>query len=91
MRWNYLCPGSVSIPVLFMLTRNSITIYIYFITWLSWIIGVVVIALERQSQGFLRFSIGLMVDMASKNISSCTVSYTALPMKTDFHFQPTLS
>ena len=26
-----------------------------------------------------------------KNISSCTVSYTALPMKTDLHFQPTLS
>ena len=25
-----------------------------------------------------------------KNISSCTVSYTALPMKTDLHFQPTL-
>ena len=32
---------------------------------------------------------GLMEDMTSKNISSCTVSYTALPMKTDFHFQPT--
>ena len=32
-----------------------------------------------------------MVNMASKNISSCTVSYTALPMKTDLHFQPTLS
>ena len=33
-----------------------------------------------------------MVDMASKkNISSCTVSYTALPMKTDWQFQPTLS
>ena len=31
-----------------------------------------------------------MDDMASKNISSCTVSYTALPMKTDLHFQPTL-
>ena len=26
-----------------------------------------------------------------QNISSCTVSYTALPMKTDLHFQPTLS
>ena len=26
-----------------------------------------------------------------KNIPSCTVSYTALPMKTDLHFQPTLS
>ena len=26
-----------------------------------------------------------------KNISSCTLSYTALPMKTDLHFQPTLS
>ena len=25
-----------------------------------------------------------------KNISSYTVSYTALPMKTDLHFQPTL-
>ena len=25
------------------------------------------------------------------NISSCTVSYTALPMKTDLHFHPTLS
>ena len=34
---------------------------------------------------------GLMVDMASKNISRCTVSFTALPMKTDLHFQPTLS
>ena len=37
------------------------------------------------------FPEGLMVDMASKNITSCTVSYTALPMKTDLHFQPTLS
>ena len=28
--------------------------------------------------------------MASiKNISTCTVSYTALPMKIDLHFQPT--
>ena len=36
------------------------------------------------------FPEGLMVDMASKNISSFTVSYTALPMKTDLHFQPTL-
>ena len=26
-----------------------------------------------------------------KNIPSCAVSYTALPMKTDLHFQPTLS
>ena len=26
-----------------------------------------------------------------KNSSSCTVSYTALPMKTDLYFQPTLS
>ena len=26
-----------------------------------------------------------------KNISSCTVSFTALPLKTDLHFQPTLS
>ena len=34
---------------------------------------------------------GLMVDMASKNISNCTVSYTALPMKTDLHCQITLS
>ena len=33
---------------------------------------------------------GLMVDMALKNISSFTVSYTPLPMKTDLHFQPTL-
>ena len=32
-----------------------------------------------------------MVDMASENISRCTVSYIALPMKTDLHFQPTLS
>ena len=37
------------------------------------------------------FREGLVVDMASKNISICTVSYTALPMKTDLHFQPTLS
>ena len=37
------------------------------------------------------FPEGLMVNMASKNISRCTVSYTALPMKTDLHFQPTLS
>ena len=29
---------------------------------------------------------GLMVDMASKNSSSYTVSYTSLPMETDFHF-----
>ena len=27
----------------------------------------------------------------SKNISSCTVSYTALPMNTDLHFPSTLS
>ena len=33
-----------------------------------------------------------MDDMASKNISRYSVSYTALPMKTDFkYFQPTLS
>ena len=31
-----------------------------------------------------------MVDMASKNISICTVSYTALPLKTDLHCQLTL-
>ena len=37
------------------------------------------------------FPEGLMVDMASKNIASCTVSYAALPMKTDLQFQPTLS
>ena len=36
------------------------------------------------------FRAGLMVDVASKNISRCTVFYTALPMKTDLHFQPTL-
>ena len=36
------------------------------------------------------FPEGLMVEVASKNISRCTVSYTALPMKTDLHFQPTL-
>ena len=30
----------------------------------------------------------MMVVMVSKNISSCTVSYTALSMKTDSHFQP---
>ena len=36
------------------------------------------------------FPENLMVDMASKNISSCTVSYTPLPMKTDLHFQQTL-
>ena len=29
-----------------------------------------------------------MDDMASKNISSSTVSYTALPLKTDLYFQP---
>ena len=32
-----------------------------------------------------------MVDMASKNISSCIVSYIARPMKTDLYFQTTLS
>ena len=32
-----------------------------------------------------------MVDMPSKNISRCTVSYAALLMKTDLQFQPTLS
>ena len=37
------------------------------------------------------FRDSLMDDMASKNISSCTVSYTALPVKIDLHFQPTLS
>ena len=37
------------------------------------------------------FPEGLMVDMASKNISRCTVSYTALPKKTDLHFKPTPS
>ena len=30
---------------------------------------------------FKVFPEGLIVDMASKNISSCTVSYTPLPMK----------
>ena len=33
----------------------------------------------------------LIDDMTLKNISNCTVSYTALQMKTDLHFQPTLS
>ena len=33
----------------------------------------------------------LIDDMVSKNISDCTVSDTALPMKTDLHLQPTLS
>ena len=37
------------------------------------------------------FPDGLMDVIASKNISSCSVPYTALPMKTDSHFQPTLS
>ena len=32
-----------------------------------------------------------MVDIALKNILNCTVSYTALPRKTDLHFQLTLS
>ena len=40
---------------------------------------------------FKVFPDGLMDDMTSKNISSCTVSYTALPVKIDLHFQPTLS
>ena len=33
-----------------------------------------------------------MVDMASKNTgsSNCNVSFTALPMKSDLQFQPTL-
>ena len=44
-----------------------------------------------QSLPLKVFPEGLMVDMTSKNISRCTVSYTALPMKTDLHFQPTLS
>ena len=39
---------------------------------------------------FTVFPEGLVVDMASKNISRCTVSYTALSMKTDLHFEPTL-
>ena len=33
------------------------------------------------------FPYGLMDDMASKNISNYTVSYTALPMETDLHNQ----
>ena len=37
------------------------------------------------------FPDGLMDVMASKNISNCTVSYTALQMNIDLHFQPTLS
>ena len=37
------------------------------------------------------FSEGPMVDMALQNISSCTVSSTALPVKSDLHFQPTMS
>ena len=36
------------------------------------------------------FPNGLMDDMASKTISNCIVSYTALSMKPDLHFQPTL-
>ena len=39
---------------------------------------------------FKVFPDGLMDDMMSKNISNCTVSDTALPMKTDLHFQPIL-
>ena len=37
------------------------------------------------------FSEGPMVDKASESIASCTVFYAALPMKTDSHFQPTMS
>ena len=37
------------------------------------------------------FPDGLMDDMASKNISSCSVSYAALQMKTDFFNQHCLS
>ena len=37
------------------------------------------------------FPEGMMVDMASKNIASFTVSNTVLRMKTDLHLQPTLS
>ena len=37
------------------------------------------------------FPDSLMGDMASKNISSCTVSYTAIPMTTDLHLHPKLS
>ena len=33
------------------------------------------------------FQDGLMDDTASKNISNCTVSHKALPMKTDLHNQ----
>ena len=32
-----------------------------------------------------------MDNMMSNNILTYTVSYIDLPMKTDFHFQPTLS
>ena len=39
---------------------------------------------------FKVFQDGLSDDLTSKNISSCNVSYTVLPMKTDLHFQPTL-
>ena len=46
---------------------------------------------SRKNCGNLKvFPDGLMDDMASKNISSCTVYYTALPMKTDLHFQPVI-
>ena len=40
---------------------------------------------------FKVFPDGLMDELTSKTISSCTVSYTALPMKTDLHFQSTLA
>ena len=44
---------------------------------------------NRRESCFEVFPDGLMDDMASKNISTCCVSYIALPMKTDLQLSPT--
>ena len=52
---------------------------------------ILIYELRRLKRDLKDFPDSLMDDMASKNISSCTVFYTALLMKTNLHIQPILS
>ena len=46
---------------------------------------------QQQTNNQTGFSRRADERYGSKNISSCTVSYTSLLMKTDLYFQPVLS
>ena len=62
-----------------------------FKVWLEMVLESFLNVCPTQINWLQVFPDGLMDDIVPKNISNCTVSYTALPMQTDLHYQPTLS